>query len=83
MHPAELYLASIRDDLIPFLKNRESIASITNVQDLGNASQLYQLNRQARAEALAKQSDTDAEVAGYIRSIKFLKKTINYYRVDF
>lgn len=79
MHTAEQDLASIREDLISFLKNRESIAAITNVQDLGNASQIYQLNRQTRAETLRQQIDTDAnateaDVAGYLRSDKDLEK---------
>jgi hypothetical protein len=50
MHKAPEALASIRADVVTFLKDRESIASITSERDLGNASQIYQLNQQTRAQ---------------------------------
>ena len=44
MHKDEGQLQAIKKDVIAFLKDRESIASITSERDLGNASQLHQLN---------------------------------------
>lgn len=69
MHKDEHQLSEIKSDVVSFLKDRESIASITSERDLGNASQIYQLNEQTRAvstddKALANQ---EAEAAGFIR----------------
>lgn len=63
-------LASIKSDVMSFLNDRESIASITNERDLGNASQVHQLNQQTRAampdnQALEQQSLDEA--AGFLR----------------
>lgn len=70
MHKADDELQAIRDDVKAFLKDRESIAHITSERDLGNASQLYQLNQQMRASMPAAESDRlqkDAQAAGYLR----------------
>ncbi|MCH2456020.1 MAG: hypothetical protein MK192_10055, partial [Idiomarina sp.] len=73
MHRADAELESIRNDVIDFLKDRESIASLTSKRDLGNASQIHQLNEQTRAipgsqERLdEKQQTSDEEAAGYLR----------------
>ncbi|AQQ00453.1 hypothetical protein B0W48_11985 [Pseudoalteromonas aliena] len=68
MHKDEGQLQAIKKDVIAFLKDRESIASITSERDLGNASQIHQLNQQTRAmssqQAIAKD---DEEAAGYLR----------------
>ncbi len=50
LHKDDNQLAEIKADVVSFLKDRESIASITSERDLGNASQLYQLNEQTRAK---------------------------------
>ena len=68
MHKDDAQLAAIKDDVIGFLKDRESIASITSERDLGNASQLYQLNQQTRATPSEPQNRlTEEEQAGYLR----------------
>lgn len=74
MHKSDDEMASIRKDVIDFLKDRESIASITSNRDLGNASQIHQLNEQTRAiptdqdRLQQSQSKTsDEEAAGYLR----------------
>lgn len=68
MHKDEGQLQAIKNDVIAFLKDRESIASITSERDLGNASQIHQLNQQTRAiptqQAITKD---DEEAAGYLR----------------
>ena len=70
LHKDDEQLAAIKDDVVTFLKDRESIATITSERDLGNASQLYQLNEQTRAKvevdaaSLLKHED---EAAGYIQ----------------
>ena len=61
-------LQAIKSDVVNFLKDRESIASITSNRDLGNASQIHQLNEQTRAmpndqPGIAR----DAEQGGYLR----------------
>jgi hypothetical protein len=67
MHKADDELMSIKNDVVSFLKDRESIAAITSERDLGNASQLYQLNQQTRAVPNAQQSlRQDEEAAGYL-----------------
>lgn len=68
MHKDDQELASIRSDIIAFLKDRESIASITSERDLGNASQIHELNQQTRAyQPDAKTIAKDDEAAGYLR----------------
>lgn len=72
MHKSDNELASIRNDVIEFLKDRESIASITSNRDLGNASQIHQLNEQTRAnvssqDKLEQKNASDDEAAGYLR----------------
>ena len=70
MHKDDVQLKEIKDDVISFLKDRESIASITSERDLGNASQIHQLNQQTRAIPTAKASDLlieDEEAAGFLR----------------
>lgn len=70
MHKADDELQAIRSDVMAFLKDRESIAHITSERDLGNASQIYQLNQQTRAAMPAadpERLETDAEAAGYLR----------------
>ncbi|MEL0634384.1 hypothetical protein V6237_16530 [Pseudoalteromonas carrageenovora] len=68
MHKDEGQLQAIKNDVVAFLKDRESIASITSERDLGNASQIHQLNQQTRAmptqQAITKD---DEEAAGYLR----------------
>jgi len=60
-------LEAIKNDVIAFLKDRESIASITSVRDLENASHIHQLNQQTRAVPAAQRLDHDDEAAGYQR----------------
>jgi len=67
MHKDDSELASIRKDVIAFLKDRETIAAITSERDLGNASQIYQLNQQTRAMPDSQSLEHDAEAAGYLR----------------
>jgi len=67
MHKDEAQLQEIKHDVISFLKDRESIASITSARDLGNASQIYQLNQKTRAIPVSHGLEHDAEAAGYIR----------------
>jgi hypothetical protein len=67
MHKAPEALASIRADVVTFLKDRESIASITSERDLGNASQIYQLNQQTRAQVSLPTAGADEDAAGYLR----------------
>lgn len=68
MHKDEGQLQAIKKDVVAFLKDRESIASITSERDLGNASQIHQLNQQTRANTSEKAiSKDDEEAAGYLR----------------
>lgn len=69
MQKDEHQLSEIKTDVVSFLKDRESIASITSERDLGNASQIYQLNEQTRAAKNEQMSITqkDEEAAGYLR----------------
>lgn len=70
MHKSDEQLQAIKEDVIGFLKDRESIASITSERDLGNASQLYQLNEQTRAVPTSQSANAlahDEEAAGYLR----------------
>jgi len=71
MHKDDYQLNSIKEDIINFLKDRESIASITSERDLGNASQIHELNEQTRAiptKTHQPELKHDAEVAGYIQN---------------
>ena len=68
MHKDETQLKDIKDDVVSFLKDRESIASITSQRDLGNASQIHQLNQQTRAIPTETYLvNTDQEAASYLR----------------
>jgi hypothetical protein len=67
MHKNDKELALIKDDVISFLKDRESIASITSARDLGNASQIHQLNQQTRAMPPQEKIEQDDKAAGYLR----------------
>ncbi len=68
MHKSDDELLAIKNDVIAFLKDRESIANITSARDLNNASQLYQLNQQTRAIPQTQQIEQDEEAAGYLRN---------------
>lgn len=74
MSKSESDLHSIRNDVIGFLKDRESIASITSERDLGNASQIHQLNQQTRAIPSQQTLGHDEEAAGYIAQEEDLKE---------
>lgn len=75
MHKEEQEMANIRADVIAFLKDRESIAAITSARDLGNASQIHELNKQTRAysqdekevDQNLKHLNKDEAAAGYLR----------------
>ncbi|WOX04385.1 hypothetical protein [Microbulbifer pacificus] len=67
MHRDERELQSIKNDVVNFLKDRESIASITSNRDLGNASQIHQLNQQTRAMPTDHNLAQDEEAAGFLR----------------
>lgn len=67
MHKSDDELQAIKTDVIAFLKDRESIASITSQRDLGNASQIHQLNQQTRAIPTQQRIEQDEEAAGYLR----------------
>ncbi|WP_305424546.1 hypothetical protein [Photobacterium leiognathi] len=66
MHKNDHELDSIRNDLIMFLKDRESIASITSQRDLMNTSQIHEINKQTRAQNTAI-PHREEEMGGYIR----------------
>lgn len=69
MHKDEEQLSAIKSDIVGFLKDRESIASITSERDLGNASQLYQLNQQTRAmNSQSISHKQEEEAAGFLRA---------------
>ncbi len=69
MHKADQDLADIRKDIISFLKDRESIAVVTSERDLGNASQIHQLNQQTRAMPKVNSPivSQDAEAKAYLK----------------
>ncbi|MDC0612034.1 hypothetical protein OAP63_14975, partial [Vibrio sp.] len=69
MHKSDEELNSIKDDIMSFLKDRESIASITSERDLRNASQIYEINQQSRATSTAdnEQQRLKEEAGGYIQ----------------
>lgn len=78
MHKDEGQLQAIKNDVVSFLKDRESIASITSERDLGNASQIHQLNQQTRAMPSQQALDkSDEEAAGYLRQEDDLGKPEN------
>lgn len=61
-------LSAIKGDVMSFLNDRESIAAITNERDLGNASQVHQLNQQTRAAVPVQQAiGQSEEAAGFLR----------------
>jgi hypothetical protein len=66
MHKADEELNAIRDDVIAFLKDRESIAAITSERDLSNTSQIYQINQQTRAIPKQESLQHDEQAAGYL-----------------
>jgi hypothetical protein len=67
MHKAQDELSNIRNDVVSFLKDRESIAAITSERDLGNASQIHQLNKQTRAIPIENERlHLDDSAAGYL-----------------
>ena len=74
MHKSDDELQAIRTDVISFLKDRESIASITSERDLGNASQIHQLNQQTRAIPTQEKIEQDEAAAGYLRQEDELNK---------
>ncbi len=70
MHKNDEELASIRADVVSFLKDRESIAAITSQRDLQNASQIHEINQQSRAIPMEPKSaitKLDEDAAGFIR----------------
>ena len=76
MHKNESELNDIRSDILDFLKDRESIASITSERDLNNASQIHQINQQSRAGSNVQQvTQADEEAAGYLRQEQDLNET--------
>jgi hypothetical protein len=73
MHKNDQELSGIRNDVIDFLKDRESIAAITSERDLQNAAQIHDINRQSRAIPMQPQpalQKADEEAAGYLRQEK-------------
>jgi len=70
MHKAEADLAAIKHDVISFLKDRESIASITSVRDLDNTSQIHQINQKTRAMADQKNIAHESEAAAHHRQVE-------------
>jgi len=75
MHKDDEQLKEIKNDVVSFLKDRESIASITSKRDLGNASQIYQLNQQTRATSKEQNSlNADEEAAGFLRQEESIEK---------
>ena len=74
MHKSDDELQAIRSDIVSFLKDRESIAAITSERDLGNASQIHQLNKQTRAISTQDKIADDEAAAGYLRQEDDLKK---------
>ncbi|WP_448246971.1 hypothetical protein [Thalassotalea agariperforans] len=67
MHKSDNDLNAIKQDVISFLKDRESIAAITSERDLGNASQIHQLNKETRAIPTQHRIEQDEDAAGYLR----------------
>ena len=75
MHKSDHDLQAIKDDVVAFLKDRESIASITSVRDLENASHIHQINQQSRAPQAGPVLQHDEDAAGYQRQEKELSQT--------
>ncbi|MCL1080090.1 hypothetical protein D5R81_18765 [Parashewanella spongiae] len=73
IHKDDAELMAIKNDLISFLRDRESIAAITSERDLGNASQIHALNEQTRAIPTQPNSKVD-EAAGYLQQQNKLKE---------
>lgn len=70
MHKTDDELAQIVDEIVGFLRGRESIASITNEADLQNASTIHQVNEQSRAipTTQEKLEQQDEQAAGMLRN---------------
>jgi len=66
MHKNDKELGDIKSDIVKFLKDRESIASITNVRDLNNTAQIYKINESSRANIKDSKYISDSEAGGYI-----------------
>ncbi len=73
MNKSESELQAIRSDVISFLKDRESIASITSDRDLQNASQIHAINQQTRAVPVTQNISDDA-AGGYIQQQREAEK---------
>ncbi len=67
MHKSDSNLALIKEDVLNFLKDRESIASITSVRDLDNASKIHQINERTRAMPSSQQIEHDEQAAGFLK----------------
>ena len=67
MHKADSDLKAIKEDIISFLKDRESIASISSVRDLENTSQIHQINQQTRSLSDRQPIDQASKAAGHIQ----------------
>lgn len=70
MHKTETELAAIREDVIKFLKDRESIASITSTRDLQNTANIHSINQQSRAIPTYENNQIakDEQAAGFLRN---------------
>ncbi len=62
MHQDEEELEKLKSDMLEFLTNRESIAAITSAQDIGNASQIHQLNQLSRASHTPTETQLEEKV---------------------
>lgn len=72
MHKNDQELNNIRQDVVGFLKDRESIAAITSERDLHNASQIHQINQQSRSiptqhSTTERLTKPDEQAAGYLQ----------------
>ena len=76
MRKNEQELENIKSDIIKFLKDRESIASITNIRDLNNTAQIYTINENSRANIKDSKYISDSEAGGYIEQ-NSMNKTSN------
>lgn len=63
MHKSEEDMHAIREDIINFLKDRESIASITSNRDLENASNIHSINSQSRVNPMLEKSQAEKDEA--------------------
>ncbi len=84
MHKADQELNDIKTDIMSFLKDRESIAVVTSERDLGNASQIHQLNQQTRAMPSnnSPQVTQDAEAKAYLDQEKVLDNPVEETPID-